>query len=75
MSSKVIKTHLWSKPNNLHSVGADVNIFGDDVVYLNCSPDGLAWFWVKSGDVRCLNEEKLLEAGFVLSEHYPFGKK
>ena len=61
---------LWQlEPSGLITRGGKINLHGSECVYIGCTPEGNAYFWVESNDVRYLTNTQLLELGFELREY------
>jgi len=63
---------LWNisgKNPEIVSRGTNAIVHGDEVLYLGCTPDRSAYFWLGSGEARWLTEGQLAEAGFILHDY------
>jgi hypothetical protein len=70
--SSAIALILWDmrgKYPEICSRGSWQNVHGDEVLYLGCTPDRSAYFWIEPGVARWLSEDQLREAGFVLNDY------
>lgn len=63
---------LWDmrgKHPEIVSRGYVIDVCGDEVLYLGCTPDRSAYFWFGPGKARWMTEEQLAEVGFILHDY------